>query len=326
MLVSKLKPIARSIYHIVKNIYYRLIFSLPIPIANRFMYIDRDMNWSICIYTADHSLDLQPVANIQNPVISRADIHDVYTGFVADPFMVEFASKWLMFFEIFNQKRQRGEIAVATSPDRLTWTYQQVVLTEEFHLSYPYVFQSAAKWYMIPESCEAGTVRLYQSKNFPHTWELVSELLVGQRFVDASVIDHEGVWWMFVGVERDCRTACDELRLYYADQLEGDWVEHPMSPIVQHNMQISRPAGRMMNINNRLIRFTQDCTTTYGRNVSAIEIVSLTKVDYAEVRINPEHPDLFKLGTLDCNSEGMHHLDLVPLSEDRWIACVDAKG
>jgi hypothetical protein len=318
-IISKVKSI-------VKTAYYQITFLLPVKIANRLLLVNPGRNWSIFMYEGDACLALNPVSNIQQPVMSRYAVDDTYAAFVADPFMVKAQDRWLMFFELLNTKTQKGQIAYAESKNGLDWNYQQVVLAEDFHLSYPYTFEFEANWYMIPESCEAGSVRLYKATSFPQEWELVSELLVGQRFVDASVVNFDNIWWMFVGIERNENTACDELRLYYADCLWGDWLEHPMSPIVCNNMEISRPAGRVVKIDNNLVRFAQDCTKTYGGNTSAIQINLLTKDSYLEERINPNNPHLFSLGTLECNGLGMHHLDPVLLSDGRWLACVDGKG
>jgi hypothetical protein len=318
-IISKLKSIAKAAY-------YQITFLLPIKIANRLLIVNPGRNWSILIYEGDSPLALNPAVDTKQPVMSRYDVNDTYAAFVADPFIVKHERKWLMFFELLSTKTQKGQIAYAESEDCLNWNYQQVVLAEDFHLSYPYTFEFEANWYMIPESCEAGAVRLYKATSFPQKWELVSELLVGERFVDASIVNLDGIWWMFVGIERDENTACNELRLYYADRLCGDWIQHPLSPIVRDNMEISRPAGRIVKIDNKLIRFAQDCTKTYGGNASAIQINILTKDCYQEERINPDNPHLFSLGNLDCNGLGMHHLDPIKLDDNRWIACVDAKG
>jgi hypothetical protein len=310
----------------LKTAYYRATFLLPIKIANRLLLVNPRRNWSIFMYAGNDCLALNPVSNIKHPAMSRYAVDDIYTAFVADPFMVKTQDRWLMFFETLNTKTQKGQIAYAESKNGLDWNYQQVILAEDFHLSYPYTFEFEANWYMIPESCEAGAVRLYKATSFPQKWELVSELLVGKRFVDASVVNFDDIWWMFVGIERDENTTCDELRLYYADCLWGDWIEHPMSPIVCNNMEISRPAGRIVTIDDRLVRFAQDCTNSYGGNASAIQINLLTKDSYLEERINPHHPYLFTLGTLKCNGLGMHHLDPILLSDGSWLACVDGKG
>jgi hypothetical protein len=305
--------------------YNYLIGLLPVRVANRLIWVDRQMDWSISIYEGNNFLDLQPTSVVKNPVISRRDVTDAVAVFVADPFMVRVEDNWLMFFEIFNQKQYKGEIAFARSQDGYNWNYQHIILSEDFHLSYPYVFQFESNWYMIPESCEANSVRLYQAKKFPDTWEFVSEILVGSRFVDASILNFNDMWWLFVGIEPPDGTGCDRLKLYYADRLDGDWVEHPISPVVSNSLKISRPAGRIRQIGERPIRFAQDCTVTYGHNVTAMQIESLTKTEYAEAEIQTDGDYLFELGTMSCNQVGMHHIDFIMLSENRCVACVDSR-
>jgi hypothetical protein len=327
MLVSKIKGQIVFVYN------YLIALLLPIKLANRLMWIDRQTDWSISIYDGNHFLAVKPSPLVTNPVLSRRDVTDTVAAFVADPFMVRIADDWLMFFEVFNQKRHQGEIAVARSQDGYHWHYQQIVLAEDFHLSYPYVFEFESNWYMIPESCEANSIRLYRAKKFPDTWEFVKEILVGSRFVDASILHFDDLWWLFVGVEPTAGSACSLTKLYYADSLLGEWIEHPLSPIVRDSLEISRPAGRIRQIGDcqrqgkaqRPIRFAQDCTKTYGHNVTAIQIELLTKSAYAETKIHADGTYLFELGTMSCNSIGMHHIDFIVLNEDRCIACVDAR-
>ena len=103
-----------------------------------------------------------------------------------------------------------------------------------------------------------------KQRDFQTSGNLFQKFLVGDRFVDASILNFNGIWWLFVGVEPTEGEACNLLRLYYADSLFGNWVEHPMSPVVNNNLEISRPAGRIRQIGNQPIRFAQDCTVTYG--------------------------------------------------------------
>ncbi len=306
-------------------VYNEAIGLLPFKLANRLIWVDRQTDWSISIYEGRDFLGLKPTTVVANPVISRRDVTDTWASFVADPFMVRVGDEWLMFFEVFDYRQRKGKLAFARSQDGYKWNYQRIILAEDFHLSYPYVFEFESNWYLIPESCEANSVRLYRAKQFPDTWEFVTEILVGQRFVDASILNFNGLWWLFVGVEPTDRDACNALKLYYADNLVGNWIEHPMSPIVSDNSQISRPAGRMRNIDNLPIRFTQDCQVTYGYNVAAIAIESLTTDEYKEAKIHADGTYLFKLGTMPSNRVGMHHIDFITLNDDRCIACVDAR-
>jgi hypothetical protein len=309
----------------VVDIYNYLVGLLPVKLANQLLWVDRQMNWSISIYEGQHFDRLKPTSAVQNPVLSRRDVSDAIAVFVADPFMIRTQDNWLMFFEIFNQKQNKGELAFARSKDGYQWNYQQKILSEDFHLSYPYVFADESSWYMIPESCEANSVRLYQAKTFPDTWEFVKEILVGERFVDASIIKFNSIWWLFVGVEPKNGNTCNELRLYSADHLLDNWIEHPMSPIIDDNQAISRPAGRMRQIDDQLIRFTQDCSISYGYNVQAIQIEVLTKTEYREVKTPTDPNYLFELGTMSCNQLGMHHIDFIMSADHQCIACVDAR-
>jgi hypothetical protein len=309
----------------VVGFYNYLVSLLPVKLANQLLVVDRQMNWSISIYEGQNFQQLKPSSIVQNPVLSRQDVTDAVAVFVADPFMIRTQDNWLMFFEIFNQQQDKGELAFARSRDGYKWDYQHKILSEDFHLSYPYVFESEANWYMIPESCEAKSIRLYQAKQFPSKWEFVKEILVGERFVDASIINFNGIWWLFVGVEPKNGNSCNELRLYYADHLLDDWIEHPMSPIVSNNQEISRPAGRMRQLGDQLIRFTQDCSVAYGYNVQAIQIEVLTKTEYREAKIPTDQHYLFELGTMSCNHLGMHHIDFTMLQDDHCIACVDSR-
>ena len=45
------------------------------------------------------------------------------------------------------------------------WSDPVVVLEENFHLSYPYVFEESGNVYMIPETSDVGDIRLYKADN-----------------------------------------------------------------------------------------------------------------------------------------------------------------
>src|SRR5260221_9222629 len=123
--------------------------------------------WSIGIYTGASPLELRPASGVVNPILTRADVHDVPARFVADPFMMRRGGVWHMFFEVLNQATDRGEIGLATSSDGFGWTYQQIVLAEPFHLSYPYVFEWQGWTYLFPEPLWPQFGALYRAEAFP---------------------------------------------------------------------------------------------------------------------------------------------------------------
>lgn len=272
--------------------------------------------WSIGIYSGASPFELASPDGGNNPVLTRESVSDVPARFVADPFMVRRNGVWYMFFEVLNDKTEKGEIGLATSHNGLDFMYQQIVLAEAFHLSYPCIFEWNDEVYMVPETLGAASVCLYQAKSFPTGWTCLGQLRQGS-YADPSIFRFDDKWWMFA-----CSTPYqhDELRLYFAEELLGAWQEHPASPIVQSNRHDARPAGRVLTANGKLIRFSQDCTQRYGAQVRAFEISELTTRSYVEEPCS-SNPVLAASGS-GWNGLGMHHLD-PHFVDGRWIACVD---
>lgn len=275
--------------------------------------------WSIGIYAGDSPFHWVSPESIDNPVLTREHVTDVPAAFVADPFILRTPSALYMFFEVFNRRTKKGEIAVAISADGIRWSYEQIVLVEPFHLSYPYVFRSGDDYFMTPENYQANSVRLYRASDFPTRWSLVGTLLYGESFVDPSVFYYHDKWWLFVGVSPDEKH--DILRLFYSDNLLGPWREHPLSPIVNGDARLARPGGRVLEINDTIIRYAQNCYPVYGNQVRAFEITELTTTAYREREVT-EEPILRASGS-GWNASGMHHIDPYPVGDGRWLACVD---
>ena len=279
-------------------------------------FVKKNQIWSIGIYEGSSMANLHPSPHVTNPVLTAEDVTDVDAEFVADPFMIQHEDKWYMFFEVLNQKSIHGDIGLATSIDGLYWEYKQIVLDEAFHLSYPHVFKWQDEFYMIPETSWAHEVRLYKAIEFPTKWTLHKEVIKGD-YVDSSIFQYEGKWWLFV-----CEaSAWGTLHLFYTDDLTGLWVEHPQSPIVRDNRGIARPGGRVINLNDHIIRFAQDCSRIYGEQLRAFEITTLTETTYLEHEF--EANPILKGSGVGWNADGMHHLDLHRLDKDKWIGCVD---
>jgi hypothetical protein len=275
--------------------------------------------WSIGIYTGDSPYDLKPSPQIPNPVLTAGHVTDVPASFVADPFIIR-ANPWLMFFEVLRGDNNLGEIGLATSDNLIDWNYQQIVLREPFHLSYPYVFGWQNTYYMIPETLGANAARLYRADEFPTRWSLAAKLIDGPC-ADPSIVRFADLWWLFL-----CSTPYqhDTLRLYFAEQLTGPWREHPRSPIIRADNCRARPAGRILTVDNKLIRFAQECVPQYGTRVRAFDILELTTTNYMEVE-NSASP-ILQPGNSDWNATGMHHVDAQQQPDASWLACVDGLG
>jgi hypothetical protein len=253
-----------------------------------------------------------------NPVLTASDVRDIPAQYVADPFMMRSASSWNMFFQVMNAVTRRGEIGLATSRNGLSWQYQQIVLHEPFHLSFPCVFRWNDDYYMVPETAQAGAIRLYRAAAFPRQWEFVKNVIEG-NYADPSIFFFQKRWWLFASPATQQHNV---LCLYYADSPTGKWVQHPMSPVVAGNNRIARPGGRVLPWNGSLLRFAQDCFPTYGKQVRAFRITELTPTKYREEEA-AESPVVGASGN-GWNAFGMHHIDIHYAGNSRWLACVDA--
>ena len=135
---------------------------------------------------------------------------------------------------------------------------------------------------MIPESSEAGRVELWAAADFPTGWTRAAVLLEGVTAVDASVMRHVGMYWMWVNQSFEGGRLDDETFLYFSDRLR------PAGPSSAEPGRIRRPAGtpagRPFLHGETLIRPAQDCTGGYGSRVvfNAVEVMSTD--DYREAR------------------------------------------
>jgi hypothetical protein len=289
-------------------------------VTSRLLSLAVSRVYAIGVRVGPSPLALAPPARDPSPVLEPSSISDAVATGVADPFMLRVDGSWHMFFEVvrWGRRGKKGEIGHATSPDGLRWKYDRVVLAEPFHLSYPHVFQAGSDVYMVPESHQAGAVRLYRGSPFPQRWAFVATLVEGADLVDSSLFEAGGRWWMLTGVGAGRN---DTLRLFHARDLRGPFAEHPRSPIVKGDPDRARPAGRVVSVDGRLLRFAQGCGAAYGTSVRAFEITRLGPTAYEEVATGPD--PLLRGSGHGWNRSGMHHLDAHRLDDGRWLACVD---
>jgi hypothetical protein len=156
----------------------------------------------------------------------------------------------------------------------------------------------------MPESGDRNVVQLYRSTSFPFRWEPDKVLLEANSPLDATLIDVDGRWWMFVNIQEEgVRINWDELHLYYSDSPIGPWVPHARNPVVS-DVRSARPAGRLFWANDVLYRPSQDSSIRYGYATTINEITVLDPNDYQERQVLKILPDW------DENILGVHTLNV----------------
>ena len=273
--------------------------------------------WSIGLMEGSSPFELRPASMCPAPILTGKEVTDLDALFVADPFMIFRDGFFFIFFEIMERKTEKGCIGVAKSKDLKEWEYLGVVLKEAFHLSFPFIFESDGHIYMVPESSDDWSVRLYQATNFPFEWKHVGNLLSGYQYKDPTLFFKDGLWWMFVSAGKNEMT-----NLYFSKDLIMGWKPHPLNPIIRFDKSKARSAGKILEYNGGIYRLAQDNSKKYGRQVFAWEITDLSQRHYSERQVLSQ--PLVSASGKGWNRAGMHTLNLYPL-DGKWIGCVDGR-
>ena len=273
--------------------------------------------WGISIYDAKGPFHITNKRDKKNPVLTYKDVTDCDAQFIADPFMIKYEDLWYMFFEIYDEARQTGVIGMATSADGYDWKYDKVVLEEDFHLSYPYVFEYNGKIYMMPETGQSNYIKIYEAENFPYGWKCIKNIIEGE-FLDSSLFSYDDKLWILTNKLSENKRS---LSLFYSHNLMDGWIEHPQSPLIENDQRSMRPAGRVVVDDNKIIRYSQDGIDYYGKLIRAYEITKLTTTEYEEKELgiigeNSNIEDSW-------NKDGMHTIDMHKLKDKEWISVVD---
>ncbi|HEX5801629.1 MAG TPA: hypothetical protein VFY24_01285 [Azospira sp.] len=199
----------------------------------------------------------------------------------ADPFPLERDGRHFIFFEEVLFASGKGHIAVIEVRRDGSHGDPVTVLERDYHLSYPFLIEDDGELYMVPESGQNRSVELYRCLRFPDRWQLEKVLLADVACADAT-FHHDGErWWMFVNIGADGSELYDELHLYHADRLLGDWQAHPCNP-VKSDVCGARPAGRLFFRDGALHRPAQICAPLYGSGMVIAEVLELTPRAYRE--------------------------------------------
>lgn len=213
--------------------------------------------------------------------------------FHADPMIVRAGDEHHLFFEDADRATGLGAISWCAIHADCTTGPVRRILEADTHFSYPFVFAWRGAWFMIPETSEKRTVELYRAIEFPLRWQLEKVIFQGVAAVDTTVFEHRGRVWLFTAMSPSGGALDDELFLFHAADLGGEWLSHPMNPIVS-DVRRARPAGPLFRDGDTLYRPGQDCAGDYGAAFWLNRVDVLDEHEYRETpvrRIDPSwHP------------------------------------
>jgi hypothetical protein len=240
---------------------------------------------------------------------SWAVIPDPGDRFYADPFPFVHEGKTYVFVEDLDHRTNKGVISVIPFDRNGPSGPARPVLEEPWHLSYPFLIAHAGHIWMVPESSSNGTVTLYRADPFPFRWVPEATLLSGIEASDATIVHHDGLFWMFAATHDGRGSWSDMLSIHWAHELRGPWRPHEANPVLV-DQAAARPAGAMVARGGRLWRPVQDCTYGYGTGIGLAEVTVLDKERFAQrvdavLRAPPGWPGrrfhtLNRAGSVEC--------------------------
>ena len=107
----------------------------------------------------------------------------------ADPLLYHRRGKRWLFAEAMDLSTGKGRLEVCELHDDGTADDWRVALEEDFHLSFPMVFDWNGEVWMIPETGSDHSLRLYRCKTFPTQWELVQRFPTDEELCDTILLD-----------------------------------------------------------------------------------------------------------------------------------------
>ena len=105
--------------------------------------------------------------------------------------------------------------------------------------------------------------------------------------VDPTLLFYKNRWWLFC--TRADKPSTD-LYIYFADDLKGPFREHGNNP-VKTDIRSARPAGKIFEFGEKLIRPAQHSARHYGTHIELFRIVELSEQAYREEYFKSIYPD-----------------------------------
>ena len=193
-------------------------------------------------------------------------ISNGHKGWYADPFLFDYKGETYLFAEFFSYKLNRGVISYSKyNPTINSFDSYKEIIREDYHLSYPLVFEYNNDIYMIPEASQSDALYLYKAVDFPEKWEKSECLISGLKLVDTTPFFIENNLYA-VGLDITDNKYNLLLMIYKNGKFSV------LDNIKNCDMSVSRPGGRIIVRDNTLIAVTQDCGEEYGKAINFIEI------------------------------------------------------
>jgi hypothetical protein len=237
--------------------------------------------------------------------LDDADFHIVDSGdkySFADPFLFNWNGKLFVFIEKIDKDSGLGRIAFGSYIDG---TFQEFndCLVEDFHLSFPFIFEYGNEVFMCPETSNKLEIRLYRAVSFPTKWEYYTTLLAGKKFVDTIIYRVEDEWVLQTSYSLlgSMGTVSEVYEFKGTSPISNDWLLQPPNQITFDSLN-GRNGGFVQN-KGKLFRLGQRFVhSTYGYGVTMNSVTRDSQNNYLE------KPFLEITPVAESKIAGVHHV------------------
>ena len=209
-------------------------------------------------------------------------IKNPHGRFLADPFPCSVDGQDVIFVEDFDFKKNRGQISVVDITDDKP-NFLGSAISENTHMSFPFVFKHSGSVYMIPETHQLKQIRLYKCINFPLEWKLHSILMNGVAAADTMIFERRGKWFMLTNIDSAAMGEHQsELHVFSADAFDSDtWVANKNNPVI-FDAKNARNGGILSEDGEVYRVFQTHSISTYGKDYGIAQIVKIDDENYEE--------------------------------------------
>ena len=213
---------------------------------------------------------------------------------LADPFVIKQNGSHFCFVEDLDYNSNKGSIsAYKITPSG--YEAIGVVLEEDFHLSFPFIFEYENEIFMCPETHEKKEIRLYKCIDFPRKWEFHMTLMKNVSAVDTIIFKHKDRWWLLTNIDQSCVAdhSC-QLHVVSSDNpMSDEWVAHENNPVIFYPLFARN--GELIISDNEIYRvFQRQGFYMYGEAGGIARIARLSSTEYVEEVFFSIEPKFFE--------------------------------
>lgn len=266
-------------------------------------------NWCLGYFKSDKKFNLTNknlIDKFNNALVFRPPNDQ----FWADPFLIRHKQKLFIFFEKFYKKKNKGVICVCELKNNELINFKDIIV-EPYHLSYPMLFISNNKFFLVPESYQNKKIQFYESVKFPFKWKKINTLFNDEITADPTIFKYNRTFWIFINKTKDNLNDLNKkLYLYKLSENFKKIIPHKKNPVVS-SLNGGRNAGNLFRLGKKIIRPGQINTKkNYGYGINFYEIKKINLREYREKKVAT-----IKSKNLN-NCLGIHHFCKV---DDNYI-------